>query len=260
MLVYTAHDGGAVVALWAPASATLPDGTTVDIDTSYPFSDGAVVVVNSSKATPVYLRIPGWASAATVNDQPVKNGTMWKGETTSGTTLFKVAFNPHVRLEEWDAGAVSVHRGALMYSLPITPNYTIYAHHFGSDTMSNDYYLEPTSPWRFALDVDPHGLDRSLKFFTNGYKEGAAPFNHSNWPTQILAPVRPLPSWRIEKNSAATPPQSPACVHASPPCGPTENRQLVPHGGTELRIGELPLAGFAHADGHVDAHVAPFVI
>ena len=106
-----------------------------------------------------------------------------------------------------------MHRGALLYSLPIAANYTVYAHHFGTDDMSNDYYLTPTSPWRFALDVNPAALSvSSLAFSAVGYREGAAPFNHSNWPVTIAAKLRPLPSWNVTLNSAAVPPASPACT------------------------------------------------
>ena len=150
---------------------------------------------------------------------------------------------PQLRLPQSQACAppqVSVHRGALLYSLPISANYTVYAHHFGTNTMSNDYYLQPTSPWRFALDANPRDLS-SLKFNGIGYVAGAAPFNHSNWPTSIGARLRPLPGWSITDNSASEPPTSPACSSAGA-CGAAEAHALVPHGGTELRIGEFPLA------------------
>ena len=85
---------------------------------------------------------------------------------------------------------------------------------------------------------------------------GAAPFNHSHWPVEIAAPLRPLPSWGLAKNSAAEPPQSPACAASAAAasgaaatskrggaaCGAVEVHRLVPHGGTDLRIGELPVA------------------
>jgi len=246
MIVYKLPPDGIVVGLWAPASAQLPDAT-VDIDTSYPFGDSAVVTVHSERDASLYLRIPGWAHRATVNGVAAKNGTMWKGTAKKGTSTFSIEFNPEIRLQEWDGGAVSVHRGALLYSLPVTPNYTVYAHHFGTDTQSNDYFLKPTSAWQFALDVNPQALDQSLKFSASGYKDGTAPFNHSNWPTEISAMLRPLPSWVVTKNSAAIPPTSPAC--ASGKCGSPETHKLVPHGGTELRIGEMPLAYHAHVAG-----------
>jgi len=255
MLVYKMGENGVAVGLYAPASAKLPDGTTVDIDTTYPFGDTAEVTFsNVPKQMTVHLRIPGWATKATVNGKLAQNGTMWEGVANAGTTKFSVEFNPAVRLQEWDGGAVSVHRGALLYSLPIGADYTVYAHHYGTDTMSNDYYLNPTTPWQFALDADPQALQKSLVFSNQGYVEGSAPFNHSNWPTEITATLRPLSSWGTASNSAAVPPTSPACAKASS-CGPAEKHNLVPHGGTELRIGEMPLASFAHATGRNDGSV-----
>merc|ERR1719161_279999 len=61
MLVYATHDGGAAVAIYAPASAALPDGSTVEIQGSYPFDDTMKVVVDAKAAMPLYLRIPQWA-------------------------------------------------------------------------------------------------------------------------------------------------------------------------------------------------------
>ena len=61
--------------MYAPAAATLPGGGTVDIDTTYPFGDTATVTVSSPAATPVYLRVPGWATGATINGEAVQNGT-----------------------------------------------------------------------------------------------------------------------------------------------------------------------------------------
>jgi hypothetical protein len=39
MVVYSTSDGGAAVGIYAPSVSTLPDGSTVDIDTSYPYED-----------------------------------------------------------------------------------------------------------------------------------------------------------------------------------------------------------------------------
>jgi DUF1680 family protein len=51
----------------AQVSATLAGGTTIDIETKYPFEDVATVTVTSKSAMPVYLRIPGQCRSPTVN-------------------------------------------------------------------------------------------------------------------------------------------------------------------------------------------------
>ena len=70
--------------------------------------------------------------------------------------------------------------------------------------------------------------------------QGAAPFNRTG-PLHITARARLLPpeSWGTALNSAAPPPKSPACAGTT--CGPVTELVLVPHGYTELRIGEFPL-------------------
>ena len=91
----------------------------------------------------LYIRIPSWATAATVT----VNGVVQPGHPTNGTMHFvppppssssspttlpsassssyssssssslvvELDLNPSIRLEEWYEGSVSVHRGALMY-------------------------------------------------------------------------------------------------------------------------------------------------
>ena len=232
--------------VWAPVSVTTADGAQVNVDTDYPFGDTATVTVTPApaRAVPVLLRIPGWAVAATVNGEATVNGTMWRGAAPAGRrTAFHVDFAPSVRVERWFNDAVSVHRGALMYSLPIAANYTTYAHHFGARDMSSDYYLSPTSPWAYALDLDLQDPGQSLAFVRVG-APGAAPFNHTGWPVMIRARARPLAGWGVAENSAAPVPASPACTPNASACGAPRDVFLVPHGGTDLRIGELPLSGF----------------
>ena len=133
--------------------------------------------------------------------------------------------------------------------MPFAANFTQYGEtHFGAGRQAaNDYEatLRAGERWAWALDADPAAPEATLQFEQRIARASAAPFNHSGWPSAILAPLRTLTadSWPIEANSAAPPPVSPACEASV--CGPREMRLLVPHGGTELRIGELPVA-YAH--------------
>jgi DUF1680 family protein len=78
MLIYSTTDGGAAVGVYAPAMATLPDGSTVDIETNYPFDDQITVTLVAKKDMPLYVRIPAWATKATVNGFLALAGTMHK--------------------------------------------------------------------------------------------------------------------------------------------------------------------------------------
>lgn len=253
---------GAAVVMYAPVSAVLPGGSIITVDGNYPFDDEiSVTLVEAPGAAtaesspfPVYLRIPSWAKNMTVDGKSV--GAEWAGKMYvvhgSGgatTTTWKLQFNPEIRLESWtrtDAKGAdsnrtvhSVHRGALMYSLPIKGNFTLLARH-GFE--SNDYSVAPASgeEWNVALDAHPAaGTWQPMEFHHDGYRNSTAPFNHTDWPTFIEATVRNVPDWGISLNSAAPPPASPACKTQ---CGPPRKVKLVPHGGTDLRIGEMPLA------------------
>ena len=117
MTVFQSPSGGAVVGIYAPMTVTLGDDLTVSIITDYPFGDSATVIVTNQRNAPVgiKLRIPSWASAATVNGMSAWNGTFWEGECTARSVAkFIVEFNPAIRVDYWHNGAVSVHRGALM--------------------------------------------------------------------------------------------------------------------------------------------------
>ena len=115
----------------APAVHVAPQ---VRIDTAYPHEDIATVTVTANAPSAVHLRMPSWATRATVNGEAAANGTIWSGVALAGApSVYRVDFAPEIRLQSWDRGAVSVHRGALLYSLPIAPEYQIYAHHFGTD-------------------------------------------------------------------------------------------------------------------------------
>jgi hypothetical protein len=255
MAVMRTNDTGAFVALLAPVIAKLPGGATVDISTAYPYEDGAMITCQTASGQlnpmPLYIRIPAWADGATINGQPVGVPSLSKQQCPPKgvAAKFDLRFQPKIRLEPWgdapsaNVSAYSVLRGPLLFSLPIGANYTVYGHHFGSGTdASNDYYLNPTTPWNFALDADPVNPSKSLQFVQGAYVAGDAPFNHSGWPVSVTAQVRAVPSWTIFQNSAAAPPASPACAHSN--CGSPMQVRLVPHGGTELRVGELPLSGF----------------
>ena len=109
---------------------------------------------------------------------------------------------------------------------------------------ANDYYLNPTNDWNYALVADPTDPSKTLTFAAGeSYADGAAPFNRTG-PLTITAKVQQVPAWGMSVNSAAPPPKSPACKGAADgaACGAVKTVQLVPHGYTELRIGEFPLA------------------
>ena len=258
-IFWRATGGGVAVGIFAPASLVLPNqtetggGGSLRVVTDYPFEDEIEIIAQIEKPMQLYVRVPGWADKAELamtfdGSAPVrellhaKNGTFVRVQALPPSTRVTLKLRPTTRLEQWaKGGGYSVHRGALMFSLPIAPNFTVAAHHFGDQTMSNDYDTTAASAWRFALAANPSRPAPFFQVTRHGLRPDGAPFNHSGYTVVLHARVRPLPSWGGTLGSAAEPPHSPACL-ASGACGEVQKVQLVPHGATDLRVGMFPLA------------------
>ena len=92
-----------VIGVLAPVSAVLPSGATVDVDTDFPFGDDAIITVDataSSAAVPLRVRVPAWATAATLDGAPVANGTFASVACAAGAvTTVALSLAPAVRVE-----------------------------------------------------------------------------------------------------------------------------------------------------------------
>ena len=66
-----------VVASLVPAMLTLPSwlggGGSIRTNSSYPFGDDALIEVHASKALAVKIRVPGWATSASINGKRAPN-------------------------------------------------------------------------------------------------------------------------------------------------------------------------------------------
>jgi len=96
---------GVVVAVLAPVKAVLDD-LTIQVVTDYPFGDSLQidVLVTGPSAVPVYVRIPGWADAATVatagsSPEPAANGTLYKVVCNKGATTISLELHPTIKIE-----------------------------------------------------------------------------------------------------------------------------------------------------------------
>ena len=237
-------DGGVAVTLWAPGatSFTLPGGAraTVNVSTTYPFGDDALVTVSAPVGTPVRLRVPGWAAAARVcvgggACAAAANGTFFVARQATPITTYAVDFNPAVRVDaSYAAGSVAVYRGALLYALAIGEDVAAIA---AGPRGFDDYQVRPTSAWNVALALDVANPGASLAF-ARVAPPGPVPFGAA---TQVLTGRgRVLAGWAMVNNSAATPPPSPVDCAAPGACGEDVAVTLVPFGATLLRVAALP--------------------
>jgi hypothetical protein len=138
-------------------------------------------------------------------------------------------------------GAVAVQRGPLVYSLPIgeewqrAQNDRPYRELPATEPWTPaDWEIYPTSPWNYALDIDPSAPARSIQ--VSEHPLGPQPFSPAGAPVSLTVQGRRLPEWKREGGCAADTPPSP--VRSTEPL---ETLTLIPYGCTNLRITEFPV-------------------
>ena len=100
-----ASANGFVVASLLPLEATLPaavgGGARVRIESSYPFGDEASVevTVDPGHNVTAHIRIPRWASGASVGGAPARNGTLHAVDCAEGVTRIAIVLPMRLRVE-----------------------------------------------------------------------------------------------------------------------------------------------------------------
>lgn len=238
----TPKDGrpeGLAAVAWAPCIVdTKLDGKPVHVEvkTDYPFRDSIEVIIRADSTFPVSLRTPIWAKGATMEIAgeavtPLTPGGShivtreWKGETT-----VRLKFPMPVKVERRFNGSAAISRGPLVYSLQIGSEWK----HLRGEAPHDDFEVFPTTPWNYALKLDPADPAKGIRF-----EEGPVadkPYDPAAPPVRAVVQGRLLPGWGIEHNAAAPPPQSPVTSKE-----PLVDLTLVPYGTAKLRIAEFPV-------------------
>jgi len=227
----------------------------LNVSGAFPFSDDVTITLqNAVPGSPLRIRIPGWAAAATytVNGGPEQRppaaGAMLKlAAGSDGSLTVVLSTNPAIAVEHGYNNAVSVYRGPLMYALPIKESVRVLNQYYMNST---DMAFQNASAWQFALVVDADAPGGAMRFESNGTVPGKQPWAPETMPLALTATIRSLPSWGLQLNSTAPPPTSPLSCSAgesgqglrggSVYCGVAETVQLRPYASTNLRIGALP--------------------
>lgn len=251
-------DGGVVISLLGPVLATLPSGATVNVTGEYPFEDILTITVSNpsgaSAPTPLYIRVPAWATQATVTvngGAPIsvgsKNGTVMSvpltGVSASGSYTVVFDTNPAIIVDNWFSNSIAVHRGALVYSLQLGETFqVINSYYLGS----KDYYItQPnttnyTTAWNSALVIDPSNPSAYLTF-ERVAPVPEVPYSSTEYSNIIKAKAVQVKAWTYASDgSAAPPPESPVDCSAPGACGAAVDVILVPYGTTHLRMTEMP--------------------
>jgi hypothetical protein len=263
MVLLSPDDGALVLALLGPVNATVGNAT-LSVTTDYPFGDVLQIALAAPQPTPLRVRIPSWASSATMaisGGQPFSVGAFagslytvplsaahWAAAAAQGQQQpILIAFDtaPSIRIEHYYAEAASVHRGALAYALQLGENVTVTREYgWGAKDLE---VVQPAPPaqgspvWSSAL-VLPGGAGAAAGLnFTRLGPPPDVPFSSTQPSCVIRGWVRQVAAWGFAADgSALPPPQSPVDCSAAGACGEPVLGTFVPFGTTHLRMTELP--------------------
>ncbi|WP_432829052.1 RICIN domain-containing protein [Dactylosporangium sp. CA-092794] len=218
-------------------------GTTVTIveDTDYPFSETVTLTVSTPGPVsfPLYLRIPGWCTAAQVRVNGVLvTGTVQSGsfvivdQTFNNGDVVTVTLPMRTTVRTWakNGNAVSVDNGPLSFSLSIAERW---ARIGGTDAWpSNEVYAN--SAWNYGLLIDPN--NPGVTVTRKAGPLAANPFTRDGAPISLAVTGRRIPNWQADAEGIVrTLQQSPARSTQ-----PNETLTLLPMGAQRVRITTFP--------------------
>ena len=230
-LWYATADGGLQAVSYAPCTVrAVLDGVPVRLTVSggYPFSQSVEIRISVKKPCefPLYLRMPFWTRQPMVflpdgEIMQVRAGDVscvrrrWR----SGDVI-RLEMGTVPRLTKWYHQSGAVELGPLLMALQPEER--------RERNENDDWEVTADSPWNWALV-----RDEPMKAVYSGARPGA--FGKGEAPVKVLVKAVPV-EWGMDGGSAASVPMVPAVREKD-----AEVIELVPFGGTTLRIGQFPL-------------------
>jgi hypothetical protein len=221
------------IALCMPVPASLRttvNGNPVEIvcKSGYPFRDRAILHVRCEQPTEftLYLRIPGFADAATVCSQAAAPGQLYAIRKTWNCDTLEMSMTFRTELVPRSEGLYAVVRGPLVFSLPIQAEWEKIE--YTRNDVDRffpycDYYLHPKSAWNYGFTSDAFEAEEHP--ITD-------PFDPSTPAISLHADLREV-AWGSDDGVCERLPD------ISQP-GQLCRRDLIPYGAAKLRMTEMP--------------------
>jgi len=232
---------GLVAAAYAPSELKIMirgKKTLVKEETDYPFRGRVRIGIFPEEPVnfALRLRIPEWAvdTSIRINGKPVpevKQGTFAAIDRTwRNGDVVEIDFPMKLRTSRWFNDSVAIERGPLVFSYAVGESWVKLKE---NNLNSADWQVFPTTPWNYALNLDPTLSESSIKVVEN--EMSSAPFSAKSAPVHLVARGRKLSSWRAEDGVTNPVPTSPAHSEEK-----EEEIKLIPYAAAKLRITAFP--------------------
>lgn len=258
-------DNGAFAALYAACNAKIKVGNGTEVSfseqTNYPFEEKVQITLSMAKQVkfPLYLRIPGWCTAASVmvNGQPV-DSKIESGKAVCVNRTWKkgdrivVSLPMAIKVKTWEKNhnSVSVNYGPLTFSLKIKENYVKKSSdktaisdsrwQAGADVEKwPSWEILPGSDWNYGLVLDPRHPEKSFKLERKSWPASNFPYTTDEAPIVIKAKARQIPEWKLDETLLCGELKDSPVVSSQPEV----EVELIPMGAARLRISAFPVIG-----------------
>jgi hypothetical protein len=243
-------DRGLCASLYAASDVTakVASGKNVTITetTDYPFGERVVFKISTAETLrfPLYLRVPGWCSAASikinnedmnVTGKPLSYLRLERSWKTGDTVTLNLPMKISVRKWEKNNNAISVARGPLEFSLKIGEKWIRYG---GTDAWPENEVFA-TTPWNYGLVLDQGNPERSFEVIKKSGLVSDQPFVPEAAPIELRVKAKRITEWKLDTKGLVGKLQ-PSPVKTGEP---EETVSLIPMGAARLRITSFPEVG-----------------